>query len=939
MMLLSAPATRSSGAPILAAGGAALGADVGGGERIAPLAAGRGRLKRAASAASSSVGAAPKRRPPLPKSRAKRAAPPAAADDPAEEPPPRSSPGFDGEGVLLAALRSQEARARALVGTWVLMGSKALREKKGVPCTPLEVRRVSRRSGRILVGMRGENARGQAILYTDSFEVGEDVGTRYLSTAASTFAPVQPEAFCAFAASGTAALARARQEVFQVQAEPLERVLPRFQFDVPPARPSYSCLGDQDMGRLQFALAAECSCFRAPEAAGADGEPQGTIWRATTRGGLHFDSSVESIRERAAALLAVQYTKADVCLGRLPVPLALSVAGAQKLHPWQTRVYAEFLHMASSSSSSSPDSKSELLVAKRLSGAAGGEVVRGILPRPNNIYVCVAAPGEGKTRVAALCALGRSTLVVVVKATVAHWRREAALVGCSTLEVGNGASKPAQARRSLEANPAQMWILTREVLARLLPPYMGEFRDPEGVVQHSLPTPELIVVDEIHELLQCGGRLLRTWPSAKVLGLSGTFGPEKVRMVAAAWGLDAETLEAATVRVPHDAIKGVFPRVRVLVKELDMSDMEKACYHTQESWMLAADRRRLLIFAPGGDVRTEGLQYGAEVWHTIVTQLQRAERDVSKNLASIVSHVFLARRPALLQLIASELGEEAATSIHAAAQALPPTVVPWCPAEVQHATQAALARRAQILGGYSFLVKQLDSVAAGSAIDCPVCLETRDAWCIARCGHVLCSSCAPRLSSRCPTCRTPSPAWRSARDVSALRNPVVAAVGEHQQDDAAGAHLNTSNKLKALAGVLLRLQPAERALVICPSASLKAVAAEMRRVGISLGTLGSGSASEQERTQVKWTRGEYRGLLAPPGILGVDVHATTVVFLTTVMGNDAFRQALARVVRQGNPAVERGQAVTVWFLIYRGTEEHDEAELRNKKRIAEANNC
>ena len=101
MMLLSAPATRSSGAPILAAGGAALGADVGGGERIAPLAAGRGRLKRAASAASSSVGAAPKRRPPLPKSRAKRAAPPAAADDrrrppttPRRSHPPRSSQRF-----------------------------------------------------------------------------------------------------------------------------------------------------------------------------------------------------------------------------------------------------------------------------------------------------------------------------------------------------------------------------------------------------------------------------------------------------------------------------------------------------------------------------------------------------------------------------------------------------------------------------------------------------------------------------------------------------------------------------------------------------------------------------------------------------------------------------------------------------------------------------
>ena len=61
------------------------------------------------------------------------------------------------------------------------------RKNPRLPCTPLEVRGVSRRSGRIVVGMRGENARGQAILYTDRFEVGEDVGTRYLSTAASTF--------------------------------------------------------------------------------------------------------------------------------------------------------------------------------------------------------------------------------------------------------------------------------------------------------------------------------------------------------------------------------------------------------------------------------------------------------------------------------------------------------------------------------------------------------------------------------------------------------------------------------------------------------------------------------------------------------------------------------------------------------------------------------
>ena len=36
----------------------------------------------------------------------------------------------------------------------------------------------------------------------------------------------------------------------------------------------------------------------------------------------------------------------------LPVPPALSVAGMQKLHTWQTTMYAEFLHDVGASSSS-----------------------------------------------------------------------------------------------------------------------------------------------------------------------------------------------------------------------------------------------------------------------------------------------------------------------------------------------------------------------------------------------------------------------------------------------------------------------------------------------------------------------------------------------------------------------------------------------------------
>ena len=578
------------------------------------------------------------------------------------------------------------------------------------------------------------------------------------------------------------------------------------------------------------------------------------------------------------------------------------------------------------------DETMSVLVTKR-SGRRGGPCasVQGITKRPQKLTVCVASPGDGKTRLGALCAYGRKTCVVCVAGTVRHWEREAGMVGVRSVLVGSGGIKAGDLRKKVEeeCHDGLMWIVTRGVLQN----YLKSSSAARNI--GLFPEPDLLIMDEFHNLPGNAKDLLSTWPEAVTLGLTGTFEGDAVRNVAKDIGWDGDVLEAVTVRVPPLAIRGAFPRVQVRVKRVAMSGLEMACYEAGRGWMSSADRQRLLIFAPSREDTEGSDQYGVDVWRTVVLQLQKAEQEVHERLAKIITHVLVeSRREALLATIADEVGAEAKDKIRHASLRLPPALAGWGPGDVERHVQEAFSRRKAILGGYVYLVRQLDSVSAGSEIECPVCLEKSRQWSIAKCGHLVCNECARRqeLASRCPTCRAPQPCWKTAAQLAAMRK----AASEPPCDDAILPEtLDTSNKLKALAGVLLDLKHSERALIICPTHLLKAVAAEMRGVNINLGIMAGGGA-EQERVLAIWTRGkEYKGLLAPPGIMGIDVHASTIIFLTDLMGETDFRQALARVKRQGNPAVRKGEPITCWFLTCQDTEEDTDHNLALKIRIAE----
>ena len=122
------------------------------------------------------------------------------------------------------------------------------------------------------------------------------------------------------------------------------------------------------------------------------------------------------------------------------------------------------------------------------------------------------------------------------------------------------------------------------------------------------------MIDEFHASFREIRWILRKWPDAAVLGLSGTFDEDKVRVVALSIGWDPALLEAATVRIPENAIKGAFPRVEVNVTMVSMSSLEMACYEAGREWMSATEKQRLLIFPPNREEAVGADSYGAELW-------------------------------------------------------------------------------------------------------------------------------------------------------------------------------------------------------------------------------------------------------------------------------------------------------------------------------------
>ncbi len=159
--------------------------------------------------------------------------------------------------------------------------------------------------------------------------------------------------------------------------------------------------------------------------------------------------------------------------------------------------------------------------------------------------------------------------------------------------------------------------------------------------QLELPTPDLIIVDEIHKA--SGGfpdavfRFLERFRSVFALGLTATLGSEEgntEKAVARLLGLDVRALPAAVIRVPSCANAAVYPAASFEFREVRMSGIERSAYTVAlDIGRPEAIIRSMLFPATGAD--DDG--YKLRVWRDIMRSLSEANRRVQQELASVLT--------------------------------------------------------------------------------------------------------------------------------------------------------------------------------------------------------------------------------------------------------------------------------------------------------------
>ena len=543
----------------------------------------------------------------------------------------------------MPAPMAQERTAAAqhiLVGRTVTIHQRIVRGKRNVPCIPMQIVRVIRRKQRLGVHMKGHGPSGGQLSYVDWVPVQEDLNTRYAFTTSGAITCASPVEFnnCfhdVFRQALPPDLIKGWDD-WAGESGPLLSIMPEFRFvkAQPSTFPPFLCWGgssnasehQQSRACLQYMLVTSCQIFDEGNHLGQ--AKQGNIWRASICNGREtWLTSVPEVRREASRLSYIQEVmRTEIFLGKRKLPATMQSAGFVPLWPWQAWLSAEFTHYFRSSECC------PRLVSKV--NEEHGAQIQGLVKPPFKLAICVAAPGEGKTRLGALCARGIRACALVVKGTVENWRREAQLLGMEATEV-----QPS----SIQTQAAEfnhIMLLTRETLARL-------DRRAANVLTR-LPPFDLLIVDEFHALPARFADMVANWetrlraeggPSkeAAILGLTGSFDDDAMGNVAKEMKWDADVVKACAARLPAGARGGAFPRVEMHVHEIAMTDLEMACYRAGCAWMRQEQRQRLLIFPPSGedaqsaqaDAQAEH-KYNTKIWESIIGKLQDGANKLAK---------------------------------------------------------------------------------------------------------------------------------------------------------------------------------------------------------------------------------------------------------------------------------------------------------------------
>ena len=193
------------------------------------------------------------------------------------------------------------------------------------------------------------------------------------------------------------------------------------------------------------------------------------------------------------------------------------------------------------------------------------------------------------------------------------------------------------------------------------------------------------------------------------------------------------------------------------------------------------------------------------------------------------------------------------------------------------------------------------------------------------CGHKFCAECADRLTSkRCAICQD-----TGHEDGGGW-------VDEEVMNGKEKLHTGrtTSSKMSALKGIVGNLKPADRAMIVCPvkpgekkkDSLLTRVSTELKCMKVDSKIL-VGSTQERRSALRRWKQQKCQVIITGPSMDGLDLPSLGhMIFLTPVIADEDYIQAIGRIVRQGNTSSK----VRITFLYASETLESRNFEARLK---------
>ncbi len=351
------------------------------------------------------------------------------------------------------------------VGRSVMLKASAARGKRLPETMVAKICRVSRHATNASVLLE-YSANGTTKTYSDVFPSSEALAARYIQVQEAA-APLNREQFM-------------RQWCYQGPARSaphvgraLREILPAFKLqtniNVPPA------VGANAPDAHRAAVAAVLACSIQPF-------QFGDLFRASCSD-LHFETTSEAVRAEAHMRIQRDCHLEGLFHCTSTKDEATRRLGRCTLHPWQAAVLARIMQLMQ---------RPERMLADFRCAAPPHEVrVQCLVPQ--NAAMLHAGTGMGKTFVAAALALDKLTYCIVLPNSTRQWATQATLTGAQAVWAeGTDALRRAVTARTAEGASRGGLIIFSHTLLRS-----------HHMQQLQLPTPDLIIVDEVHKAHGC----------------------------------------------------------------------------------------------------------------------------------------------------------------------------------------------------------------------------------------------------------------------------------------------------------------------------------------------------------------------------------------------------------------------------------------------------